>query len=264
VIDEFTSVVDRQIAQVGAYAFSKNWRRAQKDKPKQCVLLSCHYDIIDWCEPDWVYDIATGKYQGRGLWRRPKIELEIYQTNWRFWHLFQPHHYLKAGPMPASKVYLGVVDGTPVAHVGVAPKAKGKDVETRGARFVVMPEWQGLGVGLKFRNHVAQLQLDGEGIMPGRKCTHLSTSSHPGLVRAYRRDPKWQQITCPLHGQNTQHARNTAKRHGVKKTGFEGFGGHWRAVQGFRYIGENPTPDMITTKFRGGRVGKRKADRGKP
>ena len=256
VIDEFTSVVDRQIAQVGAFAFSKNWRRAQKDKVKKYVLLSCHYDIIDWLEPDWVYDIATGKYQGRGLWRRPKIELEIYQTNWRFWKIFMPHHYLKAGPMPASKVYLGVVDGTPIAHYGVATKPKGKQVEARGGRFVVLPEWQGLGCGMKFVNKIGQMQIDGEGIILGKSLTMLATTSHPGLARARRKDPKWQQITCPLHGQNTAHTKNTAKRQGKKKTGFEGFGGHFRAVQGFRYIGENPAPKMVVTKFRGGKVRK--------
>lgn len=54
VIDEFTSVVDRQIAKVGALAFGKAWRR---NKGKRAVLLSCHYDIIGWLQPDWVYDI---------------------------------------------------------------------------------------------------------------------------------------------------------------------------------------------------------------
>lgn len=262
VIDEFTSVVDRQIAKVGAYAFSKNWKRMQKkDEIKQCVLLSCHYDIIDWLEPDWVYDIATGEYQGRSLWQRPKIELEIYETNWRFWKAFAPHHYLKAGPMPASKVYLGVIDGKPVCHVGVAPKPKGKKMESRGGRFVVMPEWQGLGFGLKFQNYVAQLQLDGKGIMKGRKISFLGTTSHPGLASALRRDSKWQQVTCPLHGQNKRHAANTDSRR-KKRSGFGGFGGHFRAIQGFRYIGETPELDMIVTKFRGGRVGKKKDTRG--
>ena len=164
--------------------------------------------------------------------------------------------------MPAAKVYLGVIGGTPVCHVGLAPKPKGKDVEAGAARMVVMPEWQGLGLVMKFMNYIAQRQLDGTGIMPGRKITTLGTTSHPGFCRAKRRDPKWQQITCPLHGQNKVHARNTAKRQG-KKTHFEGFGGHWRAVQGFRYIGENPAPDMIVTKFRGGRVGRKTTGRGK-
>lgn len=56
VVDEFTSVVDRQIAQIGALAFAKGWRR---NKGKKIVLLSCHYDIIDWLQPDWVYDTGT-------------------------------------------------------------------------------------------------------------------------------------------------------------------------------------------------------------
>ena len=56
VVDEFTSVIDRQIAKVGALAFAKNWRR---NKGKRVVLLSCHYDIIEWLQPDWVYDVNT-------------------------------------------------------------------------------------------------------------------------------------------------------------------------------------------------------------
>jgi hypothetical protein len=56
VVDEFTSVVDRQIAKIGALAFAKNWRR---NKGKKVVLLSCHYDIIEWLQPDWVYDVNT-------------------------------------------------------------------------------------------------------------------------------------------------------------------------------------------------------------
>jgi len=58
VVDEFTSVIDRQIAQVGAAAFAKAWRR---NTGKQIILLSCHYDIIEWLQPDWVYDTRTAE-----------------------------------------------------------------------------------------------------------------------------------------------------------------------------------------------------------
>lgn len=89
VIDEFTSVVDRQIARIGASAFAKAWRRTGG----QAVLLSCHYDIIDWLAPDWVFDTATGDFRWtRGCLQRPRIDLDIFQTNWRFWPLFEPHH----------------------------------------------------------------------------------------------------------------------------------------------------------------------------
>ena len=58
IIDEFTSVVDRQIAKIGAMAFGKGWRR---NKGKRVVLLACHYDIIEWLQPDWVFDTGTGQ-----------------------------------------------------------------------------------------------------------------------------------------------------------------------------------------------------------
>lgn len=57
VVDEFTSVVDRQIAKIGASAFAKSWRKTGK----QIVLLSCHYDIIEWLQPDWVYDTRVSE-----------------------------------------------------------------------------------------------------------------------------------------------------------------------------------------------------------
>jgi ABC-type lipoprotein export system ATPase subunit len=58
VIDEFTSVVDRQIAKIGAQAFAKAWRRSGGGR---VVLLACHYDIIEWLQPDWVLDTASGE-----------------------------------------------------------------------------------------------------------------------------------------------------------------------------------------------------------
>lgn len=58
IVDEFTSVIDRQIAKIGAMAFSKGWRR---NKGKKIVLLACHYDIIEWLQPDWVFDTGSGE-----------------------------------------------------------------------------------------------------------------------------------------------------------------------------------------------------------
>jgi hypothetical protein len=86
IIDEFTSVVDRQIAKIGAGAFAKAWKRGDG----QAVLLSCHYDILDWVEPDWVFDTRTGELQRGLLWRRPKFDLEIFQTDGSYWPMFEP------------------------------------------------------------------------------------------------------------------------------------------------------------------------------
>lgn len=75
VIDEFTSVIDRQIAKIGSQAFQKAWRRTNPNG--KVVLLTPHYDILDWVKPDWVFDTKTKVFE-RGLARqRPKIDLQF-------------------------------------------------------------------------------------------------------------------------------------------------------------------------------------------
>lgn len=232
VVDEFTSVVDRQIAKVGALAFQKAWRRGTG----QCVLLSCHYDILDWLEPDWIFDTATGKYAGRGLWRRPRFDVELWETDWRYWPLFEPHHYLKLPRMIAATNYVATVDGELVAHVAVATR-QGL-VEARACRLVVMPEWQGAGVGLRFLDAVCQRWLEGKNRY-GLRLTSLFHTSHPGLAGALRRSPAWTQVSAALCGSNRERSKaSIARSHARGGRGHGGgYGGHFRAVQGFRYLG---------------------------
>lgn len=234
VVDEFTSVVDRQIAKVGALAFGKAWKRGTG----QAVLLSCHYDIVDWLQPDWIYDTASGEFSGRGLRRRPPIELDIFETDWRFWPLFEPHHYLKVPRMIAATNYVAFVGDQPVAHVAVSTRPG--LVEGRACRLVVMPEWQGAGVGMRFLNAIGERWRTGQN-RHGIKVPMLFHTSHPGLAAALRRDPCWEQLSAMLYGGNkaasARHIISAAERAGQKVTVKTGYGGHFRAVQGFRYYG---------------------------
>lgn len=234
VVDEFSSVVDRQIACVGAAAFAKAWRRGTG----RAVLLSCHYDILDWLQPDWVYDTATGTLERGCLRRRPSFELEIRESNWQHWPLFEPHHYLKLPHMIAARCYVGFVDGQPVAHLGVSTRPG--LIEARACRLVIMPEWQGIGVGMRFLNTVCEAWADGQNRY-GRRMPTLFHTSHPGLAAALRRAKGWTQVSGRLHGElkarsletlqrSYERGKMTAHSHG------SGFGGHFRAVQGFRYL----------------------------
>lgn len=58
VFDEFTSVVDRDVAKTGSFAVSKAVRKAGK----KFIAVACHKDIIDWLEPDWIYDTDQKKF----------------------------------------------------------------------------------------------------------------------------------------------------------------------------------------------------------
>ena len=52
VFDEFTSVVDRNVAKIGSHAIQKSIRRTDK----KFIAVGCHFDIIDWLQPDWVFN----------------------------------------------------------------------------------------------------------------------------------------------------------------------------------------------------------------
>lgn len=55
VFDEFTSVINREVAKAGSYAIQKAVRKAKK----RFIAVTCHRDIIEWLEPDWVFDTET-------------------------------------------------------------------------------------------------------------------------------------------------------------------------------------------------------------
>ena len=62
VFDEFTSVVNREVAKTASYAISK----AIKKQKKKFIAVSCHSDIIEWLEPDWIYDTDKKSFFGLG------------------------------------------------------------------------------------------------------------------------------------------------------------------------------------------------------
>ncbi len=68
VFDEFTSVVDREVAKVASYAISKAIKR---QKEKKFIAVTCHYDIVDWLEPDWVFSTDTMEFERKKEHGRP-------------------------------------------------------------------------------------------------------------------------------------------------------------------------------------------------
>ena len=58
VIDEFTSVVDRDVAKAASVSLS---RYVKNNNLENVVLSTCHHDILEWLEPDWVLNTDTGE-----------------------------------------------------------------------------------------------------------------------------------------------------------------------------------------------------------
>jgi ABC-type transport system involved in cytochrome bd biosynthesis fused ATPase/permease subunit len=58
IFDEFTSVVNREVAKTSSYAISK----AVRKQGKRFIAVSCHRDVVEWLEPDWIYDTDEKRF----------------------------------------------------------------------------------------------------------------------------------------------------------------------------------------------------------
>ena len=212
IVDEFTSVIDRQIAKIGAMAFGKGWRR---NKGKKIVLLSCHYDVVEWLQPDWVYDTGTATFKKKSeVGSRPVINLEIRKVDQSYWKSFKAHYYLDLPMPPAAEYFIGTVDGELVCHLAVCPLFTAHAY--RATRLVVMPEWQGAGVGTKFLEWICEYHKEGNG-RTNKKFPTLFHTSHPQLISYLKNSSKWVLKSQQLFGSSKAKSRNSLIRSGIKK-----------------------------------------------
>jgi GNAT superfamily N-acetyltransferase len=174
VFDEFTSLVDRTVARIGSAAVAKAVRRMGR----RFVAISCHYDIAQWLEPDWVLDMRTRTLQ-RGRLQRPKIRLEVHRSGPSLWPVFARYHYLSGNLNPTAHCYLGLVDRQPAAFCAVLPVI-GYAGRRRISRIVVHPDFQGVGVGRAMLGAVAAMY------------PRISiTTGHPAMIAALKNDAQW-------------------------------------------------------------------------
>jgi hypothetical protein len=186
VIDEFTSVVDRAVAKIGSAAVAKAVR-ARKIK---FVAVTCHFDVVDWLDPDWIYEPATGDFQRRRLRRRPPIELEIRRCDRRAWRLFHRHHYLNADLAPAARCFLGSVDGSPAVFTAVLSFPHPTRLGWREHRTVCLPDFQGVGIGNAFSEFVASMfKATGK--------PYRSVTGSPAMIHHRAKSPLWKMTRTP-------------------------------------------------------------------
>src|SRR6478672_9221712 len=146
---------------------------------------------------------------------------------------------------PAAEYFIGTVEGELVSHLAVCPFFTANAY--RATRLVVMPEWQGAGVGTKFLEWVCEYHKEGNGRC-NRKLPTLFHTSHPQLIGYLQSNKKWVLKSQQMFGGNKAKSKGSLIKAGRKKgtagggivgVGL-GYGGHFRAVQGFKYIGEKP------------------------
>jgi predicted ABC-type transport system involved in lysophospholipase L1 biosynthesis ATPase subunit/GNAT superfamily N-acetyltransferase len=161
VVDEFTSVVDRNVAKSASCGLR---RYVDHSEVKGLVLASCHSDIIPWLRPDWYFDTSDGTlHDGRSL-RRPQIKIRVYPCKRSVWPMFAKHHYLIATLSGSCDTYLATASfsgatETIVGFISCLPQPFMKNAY-REHRTVVLPDFQGLGIGPRISDAVAQMYVD--------------------------------------------------------------------------------------------------------
>lgn len=189
VVDEFTSLVDRTVGRIGASAVGKAVRARSG---KRFVAVTCHDDVTEWLQPDWVLEPHVGRLTWRSLRRRPVVDVDIVRTSHEAWEWFAPHHYLTADLHRAARCFVGLVEERPAVFAGLLhfPHPRRRDLVSL-SRLVVSPDFQGIGLG----SHTFASAVGNICASVGK--TLIVSSSHPALIQVWAKSPRWKMTSAP-------------------------------------------------------------------
>jgi ABC-type ATPase with predicted acetyltransferase domain len=225
VIDEWTSVVDRTVAKVMSYCVQKF---ARKNK-KRLILLSCHYDVMEWLNPDWVIDCNKQEFVDRRLLqsreRKERLNFELREVGTNTWKYFSKYHYL-SDRLPGGKIFtFGLFHKSDQigfqCFANYVPAQKGKTPIFHSNRTVIHPDYAGFGLGIKVINESSQ-------IMKSRGYRVMAKFSSVPIYRSMIKNTAWRlletkrQIGKMNHGGSMM--RRTGYRENIKTFSFEFIG----------------------------------------
>ena len=187
IVDEFTSVVDRDTAKSLALSIRKFYDKRGTTDP--LYIASCHRDIIDWLDPDWVYDTDLQKLDNRRsllrLGTRPELALTIRSTTPDYWRYFSKYHYLDTSMSRSVHCYVLLLGDKPIGfHAAI--HSTNRDIHSywRGHRTVILPEFQGMGIGTAFSDAIAEIYVS-------RGLRYFSKTAHPSFGEHRERSELW-------------------------------------------------------------------------
>ena len=169
IIDEFTSVVDRHIAKIICMCIKK---LLNKYSNKKIIFVSCHKDFLEWLEPSWHYDLDTQTFTKDIPWQRPKMEFYITKGQKADWELFRQYHYLNHNLASTSNIFLLLnEDGNKIGFIAFRHFPHPKTTLEKIHRLVILPDYQGIGLGNSFLSKTCALHFKEKG-----KVITISTS----------------------------------------------------------------------------------------
>jgi len=186
-IDEFTSVVDRDTAKSLAYSVRQYYDKSGRTNP--LYIASCHRDIVEWLDPDYVYDTDLCVLENRRsllrLGTRPELTLTIRSSSADYWKYFSRFHYLDSALSKSAHYYVLLLGDKPIGfHAAI--HSTNRDIHSywRGHRTVILPEFQGMGIGTAFSDAIAELYVS-------KGLRYFSKTAHPSFGEHREKSPLW-------------------------------------------------------------------------
>lgn len=138
--------------------------------------------------------------------------------------MFRDHHYLSAEFNVAAEVYVACIDDSPVAFFSTLPLPSGcTKFGYRAHRIVILPDYQGLGIGTKLLDFFGNYFLS-------RGDKFFLRSTHVRYARHCKRSNKWAETSSS--GKVTTELMKERRERGIVKE-------DKRTPFSFEYVGED-------------------------
>ena len=108
--------------------------------------------------------------------KHPTINLQVYRCSPALWQMFRQYHYLSGSLVTSARCYVAVYQERPIAFIAVV-HTRMKARYYRVTRLVVLPDYQGIGVGKRLLNFVAELYTS------QTKIPFYILTSNPQIIR---------------------------------------------------------------------------------
>lgn len=228
-LDEWTSVVDRTVAKVMSHCINKFARKHNK----RIILCGCHYDIIEWLDPDWIIDCNKQTFIDRRSLskeirtRSERLEFSIKTIDRKSWKYFSKYHYLSSN-LPGGQIYLfGLFENENQigfqCFANYVPTRKNKTPIFHSNRTVIHPDYAGMGLGIKLINETSA-------IMSQKKVRVMAKFSSTPIYKSMAKNKDWK-----LKKIGRQIGKTSVGGNMMKKTGFR----ENIKTYSFEYIGGN-------------------------
>lgn len=211
IIDEWTSVVDRTVAKVMSHSISKHARK----NDKKIILVACHYDIIEWLNPDWIIDCNKQSYEDRrelsqNEKKKEKLTFTVKPTTGATWKYFSKYHYLNDRLVGGINQHYGLFHkDTQIGFISFnnyVPRRRSSGKGTQKFkmhfnRLVIHPDYCGFGLGIKFLNITAKDMVEQGYSVWGK------FSSAP-MYASLKKSDKWIFKSMDRNMKHAQHSLN--------------------------------------------------------